>query len=42
MISILVTGANGQLGSVYKRTIREITDRHHFTFADIQELDLTR
>ncbi len=39
-MNILITGANGQLGSEI-REISPLYKDHHFTFTDIPELDLT-
>lgn len=39
--NILVTGANGQLGSELKKATAEHTDNLHFIFTDSLELDIT-
>ncbi|MEJ2594975.1 MAG: dTDP-4-dehydrorhamnose reductase [bacterium] len=40
MMNILVTGSNGQLGSEIRELAKEYS-QYHFTFTDIDELDLT-
>lgn len=39
-MKILITGANGQLGSEFKE-IHKVEAQHHFYFTDIEELDIT-
>ncbi len=39
MLNILVTGANGQLGSAIRRL--EPESRHHYIFTDVDELNIT-
>jgi len=39
--NILVTGANGQLGSELKRAVKEHEENLHFIFTDVDELDIT-
>jgi dTDP-4-dehydrorhamnose reductase len=41
MINVLITGANGQLGLSIKALQSKIPDTH-FTFTDIEELDITK
>ena len=40
-MNILVTGANGQLGSELKYLTKQGHQQNHYTFTDVDELDLT-